>query len=555
MNFEWEKIIRKFFLDQIFYERKLTQLRLNLINLISPKILFNFIIKKTNNNNNFVTSNDILKLFPTFSISDIKKIFYIFDKNNDSNLNLKEFFNFISPKFINIKFEDMFNTEEKEINEEHLKIFSNILNEEIEMFKNLKEIIKKLINSKNFTEFECFKIINNNSDLNLDENLIKKFITKNNLNENIINNNNIKIFNEDVANFIFRFDFDNDFQINYKEFINMIQYFLYENKENNNNFSKNDIKIPENEKIPENHLYFNYTLDEFEINSKGKINNSFDLSSYLKNNTLNQSMNKSFLNNFNNSVSISNQTYNLNKDRKNFISIKEDKKIKKNLLLDLFKLILKNELEIENKKKELCNFNEINLPDLFSLFDYDNKDEINEENIYNFLKNKFNFIPNKNDIKLLFKKYDLDNDKKLNYKEFSQMILPFNYEFAKILINHLPSINFKKFNENSIKIIFDLIVTILKSENEIQNKKIELVSCTNFSYYEFFEIVRNKFNNNFNKFDIKNFLKENGINIINEDLDLLIYNLKLTNKKINLKEFYFNEFIRCIKPNNFEQIY
>ncbi len=352
MNFEWEKIIRKFFLDQIFYERKLTQLRLNLINLISPKILFNFIIKKTNNNNNnFVTSNDILKLFPTFSISDIKKIFYIFDKNNDSNLNLKEFFNFISPKFINIKFEDMFNTEEKEINEEHLKIFSNILNEEIEMFKNLKEIIKKLINSKNFTEIECFKIINNNSDLNLDENLIKKFITKNNLNENIINNNNIKIFNEDVANFIFRFDFDNDFQINYKEFINMIQYFLYENKENNNNFSKNDIKIPENEKIPENHLYFNYTLDEFEINSKGKINNSFDLSSYLKNNTLNQSMNKSFLNNFNNSVSISNQTYNLNKDRKNFISIKEDKKIKKNLLLDLFKLILKNELEIEKKKK------------------------------------------------------------------------------------------------------------------------------------------------------------------------------------------------------------
>ena len=135
------------------------------------------------------------------------------------------------------------------------------------------------------------------------------------------------------------------------------------------------------------------------------------------------------------------------------------------------------------------------------------------------------------------------------------MILPFNYEFAKILINHLPSINFTKFNENSIKIIFDLIVTILKSENEIQNKKIELVSCTNFSYYEFFEIVRNKFNNNFNKFDIKNFLKENGINIINEDLDLLIYNLKLTNKKINLKEFYFNEFIRCIKPNNFEQIY
>ena len=52
MNLEWEKIIRKFFLDQIFYERKLTQLRLNLINLISPKILFNFIIKKTNNNNN-----------------------------------------------------------------------------------------------------------------------------------------------------------------------------------------------------------------------------------------------------------------------------------------------------------------------------------------------------------------------------------------------------------------------------------------------------------------------------------------------------------------------
>ena len=553
MNFEWENIIRKFFLEQISYERKLTQLRLNLINSITPKILFNYIIKKNNNNNSFITSNDILNIFPTFSISDIKKIFCIYDKNNDNNLNLKEFFNFVSPKFINIKFEDMYNTDEKEISEEHLNIFSDILNEEIVMFKNLKEIIVKLVNSKNFTEYECFRLINNNSDNNLDENSIKKFITKNNVNDNIINNNNIKIFNEDIANFIFRFDTDDDFQISYKEFINMIQYFLFETKENN--FNKNNLTIPENEKIPEGHLYFNYTLDEFDVNSKGNINNSFDLSSYIKNNTLNQSMNKSFLNNFNNSITISTHTYNLNKDRKNFIPIKDDKKIKKDLLLDFFKLIIKNELEIERKKRDLCNVNEINLPDLFSLFDYDNNDEINEENFYNFLKNNFNFVPNKNDIKLLFKKYDLDNDKKLNYKEFSQMILPLNYEFAKILTNHLPSINFIKFNENSMNIIFNLIVALLKSENEIHNKKIELVSCTNFSYYEFFEIVRNKFNNNFNKFDLKNFLKENGINIINEDLDLLFNNLKLSNKKINLKDFYFNEFIRCIKPNNFEQIY
>lgn len=72
----------------------------------------------------------------------------------------------------------------------------------------------------------------------------------------------------------------------------------------------------------------------------------------------------------------------------------------------------------------MCRNIEINLSDIFSLFDYSNEDAISVSDIYTVLKNYFNYESNLKNIKLLFIRYDKDKDDKLNYKEFCEMILP-----------------------------------------------------------------------------------------------------------------------------------
>ena len=81
MYYEWEGKLRNFFIEQINSERKLTQLRLNLISLISPQILFEYFDENLSKKN-YISSNDIIKLFPTLQdkINEIKAIIIMFDK-------------------------------------------------------------------------------------------------------------------------------------------------------------------------------------------------------------------------------------------------------------------------------------------------------------------------------------------------------------------------------------------------------------------------------------------------------------------------------------------
>ena len=567
MFYEWEDKLRNFFMEEINSERKLTQLRLNLLSLISPQILFEYFDEHLSKNN-YISTNDIIKLFPTLQdkINEIKTMIIMFDKDNDMVLNSKEFFTFLTPKFIDVDIQKICNVTNMEINEEILQKFSHILLEEINMISNLKNIILDIQNSKGFTIYESFILITNDkNEKSINEDMIKKFILKLNEDDDIIDNDNIKIYNEDISNFIFRFDKDSDFQLNYEEYSNIFNIFnnminskinINQNENNINQNNKNKISKLSKEQtikefpIPEGHLYFNYSLEDFDTNSNGNINNSYDLSNHLKQNFLNTSVNLSMKN--------MQQNYKINLPEKQLLRIKfppieKLNEEKKNLLLDLFKTIVNTEVNTEKKKYLMSLNSQINLSDLFSLFDYSNEDAISTYDIYTVLKNYFNYESNMKNIKLLFLRYDKDKDEKLNYREFCEMILPKKIEFAKMIINHFPDENFIKFNDESNQIIFDVIKSLIDAEEEIYQFKIKMNSFQGFSIFECWELLKNKYENLINRTDIKHFLIENGVTIINDEMEFLMDYIKIITKSKG--DLNFNDLVRLVNPHNPELIF
>ena len=91
--------LKLFFLKQIKNERELTQNKINILLAYSQKQIFNFFLSIDNSKNdtgkqsqNYISSKSIVNKFNTFNEKDIKQIIKIYDKDNDSFLNYKEFY-------------------------------------------------------------------------------------------------------------------------------------------------------------------------------------------------------------------------------------------------------------------------------------------------------------------------------------------------------------------------------------------------------------------------------------------------------------------------------
>ena len=117
-----------------------------------------------------------------------------------------------------------------------------------------------------------------------------------------------------------------------------------------------------------------------------------------------------------------------------------------NQLIEFLSNIIEKKSVLESIKENLCLKDDITLEDLFYDFDISKQHEIKMEDFLQVCKN-FGIFPTSDQIYLLFKKYDLDCDKVLNYTEFCQMILPIKKEYIMIISNR--QINPLKNNEIS----------------------------------------------------------------------------------------------------------
>ena len=282
-------LLRKFIINQIEKERILTQNKINLLLRYSLNKIFNYFSW----NNNFISPQDIKKIFNSLDIELIQKVFEIYDKDKDTYLNFNEFKNFIFPKYIDINIDEIREKSQKsfeseEINSETEKIIHNIFQIEFQNIDDSSLLIQKIINntdnSPNLNIYlHLFELIKGN-DKNYD--YLNEYIDVNDINKFLnINSKGIKIYEQDIANFIFRYNYENNLKLNIEEFTNMINYFLFNENYRNKSYNKNKLI----EFKTRNNLFFDYSTLE--------INNS----------KISQIKKKNENNSFMNSISLSNK--------------------------------------------------------------------------------------------------------------------------------------------------------------------------------------------------------------------------------------------------------
>lgn len=534
-------LLRKFIINQIEKERILTQNKINLLLRYSLNKIFNYFSW----NNNFISPQDIKKIFNSLDIELIQKVFEIYDKDKDTYLNFNEFKNFIFPKYIDINIDEIREKSQKsfeleEINSETEKIIHNIFQIEFQNIDDSSLLIQKIINNTDYSPnlniylhlFELIKGNDKNYDyLNecIDVNDINKFLN--------INSKGIKIYEQDIANFIFRYNYENNLKLNIEEFTNMINYFLFNENYRNKSYNKNKLI----EFKTRNNLLFDYSTLE--------INNS----------KISQIKKKNENNSFMNSISLSNkdnddENQEMNNNNKGNINInsainfkeKELRNLKINLLAEYFKHIIKQLDELEKNKFNLSKI--IQSKELFSFFDIKNEFNICKDNFIKVFNDYFHILFKEEDFMYLIKKYDLNKDDKLNFEEFNFMISPIskiNLTEDKNNIQTNPNNNGINLNNEEQKILIsNLFVNLINCEKSIENEKKKLNEAPLFTSYEMFEFIRNKENKLLNSEDIFYFLKNNNVIIQNEQFDLLLNYLFFSTEKN--KTYNFIDFIKII---------
>ena len=530
-------LLRKFILKQIEKERKLTQNKINLL----LKISINEIFKFFSPSNDYISNETIKNNFNNLHMDEIKKVFEMYDKDKDSFLNFTEFHNFIFPKYIEININDLReknkgNIKNEKIDFEIKNVIYNIFQIEILNLNDSSEIIKKIINNINNSNniniyLYLFELIKGN-DKNYD--YLNEYITIDDLLKFLKRNSNgIKIYEQDMANFIFRYSYSNNSKLNIEEFTHMINFFLgYENENKN----KSDYKNIFNEFKTRNKFLLDYS--SFDINNSNPNKNLNNYISFRKTEFL-----SNHENNADNILINTNKTFN-NINYAIDYNEKELRNLKIKTLTEFFQNIIKELDKLEIKKIQFVQ--NVNSKELFSFLDLDNEGNIRKENFISVFNENFNIKFNEEDFLYLITKYDMNRDEKLNYEEFNNMISPItkinsrkNEENKEYKLK-----NINLYNEEQKNAISNIFLSLINCEKSIYLFKKKLYETPLFTFYEMFEIIRNKNNKLLNYQDIFYFLKNQNVIIQNEQFDILLKYLFFTTEKN--KVYNFIDFIKII---------
>ena len=381
--------------------------------------------------------------------------------------------------------------------------------------KNLNDVFSKEMINKNKKEKDLDYFNSNNKYFYFQDKAQKEENEKLDINnKNMINNENIyinkmkkeeikinnvknlnmnKVFKEQIHEE--REDYLGDFSENKYKYLN--EKYIFENNNLKNNLelitsNTNNLNIFSNEKITQktetsDNDDYNYTP-----NNEQTIH---DLSNII----------------------------NINSDEYNFSS-----KTSINIFLDYIDNILKLESTCLILKESLALREDITFKELFCLFDYHKNKNISIHEFKKVCKNTFGLYPTTDQVRLIFRRYDINKDEKLDLKEFLNMISPIKKEYVSVLFGdkRIQKPFKTELSEKSKKIIENLTKAIILNET---------------NYYEIREKMRI---NNFNKNEVWNILMQfsknkNYLNRKNFDKFLKAHSYYLTSYEIDI---IFNKF-------------
>ena len=330
-----------------------------------------------------------------------------------------------------------------------------------------------------------------------------------------------KIQNEDKDKINYKVKNTEKFEDNIpKTKIDYLGYFYDIDK---NNKDKNYIKT---ENLP-------YNLNEF-LEDKYKNNIKKQQKNYaIENKKIKINLNNHYLNEKESSSSIN--EYNYNNDEQFMLNLQESNAINHNkeyisnnnsiiLFLDYTDNILKNENICYILKETLSLREDITFKELFCLFDYHQNKNISIHEFKKVCKNILSLYPTSDQIKLIFNRYDINKDEKLDLKEFLNMISPIKKEYLGILFGDkkIQKPFHSELSDKSKKILVNLMKTIILNETnyyEIREKMKNENFSINYVWNNLLGFSKNKKNLNIKEFG--NFLKNNSYNLTSYEIEVI----------------------------------
>jgi len=203
------------------------------------------------------------------------------------------------------------------------------------------------------------------------------------------------------------------------------------------------------------------------------------------------------------------------------------KEIEENQLARALKEQVDVDRELENLKNELALRSDFNLLDAFRFFDQEGRGFITKTEL-RFGFNEFGLYPTSDEVYLIMRKYDTDNDGLLRYADFAEMITPKAAEYANILNDRIPTYADKArldlvFSYTTKSALKQVLSSILRNENASEDIRLRLNRRPLFSVYESFKSLDKNDNGFVSLSEFKEMLVEHGIYASYKDLDNLIH--------------------------------
>ena len=424
-----------------------------------------------------------------FSKTEIKELIYRLDMNNDGKIDYNEFQDLFFPFQKHLQLEEETNDidyyDDLNKNIYDIKINDNYYCD-LNPYKDNTFTEPKIIDKDNN---------NNKSDIISSDNLFKsnEEINNDTLKESIINKNSK---NKSINITKIKYDENLLNEINEKQ-----------NKDNNENKNKSNQFSNENNgnkkaEIDKFNIYSSTIMFEDDMNEpkkeldemQNKLNVDENNNILISKNNSNQNMinsNDFNINNYDIKDNLDNSKdipENL-RENNNFTNIFTDKdKIAINLFIDYINSIILLESKAENLRESISLCDDIYLLNIFYLFDKDNNNYISKENFNDVCNKEYLIFPSEFQIKLLYDRFDLNNDNQLDLDEFINMIRPLNKEYFTLWNKDFIDIN-KSISFESKKKVIDLFKTIFDNESIIYELKTKLIANKNFNFIELWGLL------------------------------------------------------------------
>ena len=207
---------------------------------------------------------------------------------------------------------------------------------------------------------------------------------------------------------------------------------------------------------------------------------------------------------------------------------------------EFMKKLMAVESQVEDAKISLAMNPDFNCEDAFKLFESNNKDYLDINDIKAGL-NLIGLNPTEKHLNLLMKRFDLQKNGFINYADFFDVVVPFEKNYRTRVENRIPNSccpcrSPEVFSKNTVDQLRELFNLIINCENEINNMR-KLFGTLRLNLRDIFGLLDKNRCGFFSNEDLLEYLDSNGLLSNIRDADLLFIRLdKNRNGKIDFFE-------------------